>query len=78
MKQAILFLISTFLWMSCKDNTLPKPPAYLSLQYEKPSYVNYRAVDCPFSFDTNQTAQITPNSACSLTLAYPNQQAEVF
>lgn len=76
---ASTFLILIF-FASCKNDTLPKPKAFLDLEFPETSYVAIN-LDCPYSFDINSTAKIVvPRGAkpCWINLNYPKLNASVF
>ena len=50
-KQITLFLI-TISFFSCGDDPLPKPKAYLSLEYPEAKYIKTKS-ELPFSFEKN-------------------------
>ena len=53
-----LLLISIIIVSSCKDEVIiPKPKAFLSLKYPKPSYSKIDN-EFPFSFDLNNLVKI--------------------
>lgn len=77
MKQ-ILILVGSFFFIACNDEVKPKPPAYLSLQYPKPTYKIYQPDFCPFSFEANNLSIKNLENPCQLTLSYPAQHADIF
>ena len=48
----LIIPLCALLMVSCKEDTLPKPSAYLRLEYPKPNYVRSE-IDMPFIFDKN-------------------------
>jgi len=73
----VLFLI---LFLSCQDSTQPKPPGFLALSYDEPSYtpINF---GCPYSFEKNQKAKVetpNPNRPCWINLDYPQLNAKIY
>lgn len=50
-----LFLVICLLFTSCGDDPLPKPKAFLSLEYPEASYVTVNP-ELPFSFKMNKLA----------------------
>ena len=77
MKQ-IVIAVSFFLCLvGCEQNTLPKPKAYLSLNYSEPVY---KAVEhnCPYTFDLNDLAEVVPQDRCWNKILYPNMKATVY
>lgn len=69
-------LISILLLISCKDEVLPKPNGYLSLNYPKKEYKNLN-IDRPYSFKiaTNSTIKNLPKQW--LKVEYPNMKASI-
>lgn len=75
----VIFLISTFL-VSCKEDNLPKPRAFLALNYPEAKYAPFTP-SCPFRFERNAITQILPakgNVSCWINLDYPLLDATVF
>ena len=52
----ILILIFLLVCMGCGDDTLPKPKAFLRLDYPTPNY-NRVSISAPFSFEKNNLAK---------------------
>jgi gliding motility-associated lipoprotein GldD len=70
-------MVSVMFLTSCKDETIPKPAAQLSLEYEVASYFPFVNA-CPFTFEANQDAVIKVKSDCNLTIDYPKMKATIF
>ncbi|MES2545060.1 MAG: gliding motility lipoprotein GldD [Bacteroidota bacterium] len=70
----ILAIITFF---SCKNDVLPKPSAYLRLDYPEAQYVSYKN-DCPFTFDVNTNAIVKQKADCSFEINYPKMKATVY
>lgn len=49
------FILGVIILVSCGDNTVPKPKAYLRLEYPEANYVKAQ-LDVPFSFERNVLA----------------------
>lgn len=80
MKKTIFILIIFIAFISCKDEVLPKPKAFLDLKFPAPEYVETN-LDCPYSFELNAIAKIVkPKVAvpCWINLNYPKLNASVF
>ncbi len=82
--QFIVVMIFFTTLTSCQDSYLPKPKAYLSLEYTKAVYEK-RASDCGFTFDGNQQSSISyPNikssnqEMCSMSIHYPKWNANLY
>ena len=69
----IFFLLS---FTSCDDAVLPKPTAYLSLEYPKKEYENL-SVKRPYSFDVLKTTTIVDEDNNWLKITYPNLNASI-
>jgi len=69
-------IITLFLLFSCKEETLPKPKAQLSLQYPKSNYISFNS-DCNYSFDYLDLAQTTIKNDCWVTVEYPFLKATI-
>ena len=67
---ASLFLLAIILLSSCEGEALPKPKAFLRLQYPTPAYSKVQS-DCPYTFDKNALALIDPQKNCWINLEYP-------
>lgn len=52
----ILIPLFASMFLSCGENPIPKPKAYLRLEYPEPNYKNVD-VSLPFTFDKNQLAE---------------------
>ncbi len=62
---------------SCKDDAVPKPAAYLRLEYDSAQYASF-SNRCPYGFDMNDSAVITEKKDCSFTIDYPKMKATVY
>ena len=62
---------------SCKDDVLPKPEAYLRLEYNEADYVTF-SNRCPYTFDFNDRAEIEEEKDCSFKIHYPKMKATVY
>jgi gliding motility-associated lipoprotein GldD len=67
-------LISVF---SCKDEVLPKPAAYLRLDYPQAEYAQFES-QCPFEFEMNSDATIKGGKDCGFTITYPKMKATIY
>ena len=77
MKQIVLAVIFLLCLIGCEQNTLPKPKAYLSLNYSEPVY-NAVEHDCPYTFEINDLAEILPQDRCWSKIIYPKMKATVY
>ena len=82
MKRILVPLFTLFLF-SCGDEALPKPKAYLRLEYPSASY-NKEITTLPFSFEKNSTLATTidtktdPDGVRGLTLKYPELKGTIY
>lgn len=84
MKKILIPIFSLFL-LGCVDETLPKPNAYLRLDYPKAIYKRINIADLPFSFEKNSMANpITKikssdnSSSFSVDIEYPSLKGTVY
>lgn len=72
-----LLLFSCFLTLvSCDDDLLPKPKAYLSLEYPTKSYEKL-AIQRPYSFHVLKNTKIVDDKNNWLKIKYPNLKASI-
>ena len=80
MKSSVL-LLCIFVCFSCDEIHVPKPKAFLSLEYPKAAYIE-SSLDLPFSFETNTLAHLTISKKSNILegviLRYPTLKAAVF
>ncbi|RTY70564.1 gliding motility lipoprotein GldD [Flavobacterium sp. LS1P28] len=79
-KKTIPFLVialTSLLSFSCKDAVIPKPSAYLRLDYPQASYMNFEN-ECPFAFEMNSEAVIQKEPNCGFTITYPKMKATIY
>jgi gliding motility-associated lipoprotein GldD len=74
-----IFTFFSFVMISCQDDTMPKPNAYLRLDYPVADYVGFVS-QCPFVFDINASAakKLEIKEQCDITIQYPEMKASVF
>ena len=70
----LLFLLPLFI--SCNDDVLPKPKAYLSLTYPKKSYETL-ALKRPYSFEVLKKITVINEANNWLKIKYPNLKASI-
>lgn len=63
--------------VSCGDDTVPKPEAYLRLDYNEADYMLYNK-DCAFDFAVNDKAVIEDKGNCNVIIRYPKMKASVY
>ena len=75
---SILFSLLSILFflVSCDDDVLPKPKAYLSLEYPKKEYKEL-SVKRPYSFDILKSTIIVDDKNNWLKIKYPNLKASI-
>lgn len=66
-----------FCFYGCKDDVVPKPEAYLRLDYNEAEYATF-SNKCPYSFDINDDAEIEEEKDCSFKVHYPKMKATVY
>jgi len=76
----LLLLIISVYFLSCKNETFPKPKAVLRLDYSKPNYTTVNT-KCGFQFDLNKAGQLASNTkkeSCTFEIEYPKLEATIF
>ncbi|RNC88419.1 MAG: gliding motility lipoprotein GldD [Winogradskyella sp.] len=82
MKKILIPIFSLFL-IGCNDDTLPKPKAFLRLDYPIPEYKRV-SIPVPFSFDKNTLAkpiskiENTNNTSISIDVEYPKLKGTIY
>lgn len=80
LKFAALFLMIFVFFASCKNEVLPKPKAYLSLDFDKADYETFHS-DCGFAFQKNNNSLVKCKSKaqeCACSIHYPNNKATIY
>jgi gliding motility-associated lipoprotein GldD len=72
----ILLLIISLIFFSCNDVILPKPKAYLSLEYPKKEYKELTVLR-PYTFDVLKSATIVEDKNNWLKITYPKLKASI-
>lgn len=75
-KISFLFSLISFLFMSCNDDVLPKPKAYLNLEYPEKEYTNL-SVQRPYYFQVLKNTTIVDEKNNWLKIIYPNIKASI-
>lgn len=80
MKKFLLIVIIAIGFASCSEEALPKPKAYLRLDYPLPEYIKIDN-ECPYTFEKNvitkdETAR--GNSSCWLNVVYPRMKGTIY
>lgn len=71
----VIIIIFAFL-VSCDSETLPKPKAFLKLEYPEYSYHKLNT-SCSYNFETSSNAVISVKNNCWLTIQYPTLKATI-
>ena len=80
MKKWVAIVFLGIVFCACKEDVQPKPDGFLALEYPMPEYHRVY-MDCPFSFEKNQLANITPAREahhCWFNLKYPTLNGTIF
>ncbi|MCM4160512.1 gliding motility lipoprotein GldD [Antarcticibacterium flavum] len=80
MKNVLPYILCLFLLASCGDEAVPKPKAFLALEYPEANYLPFR-LNCPFSFEKNDLSIARParsSNPCWINLDYQLLNATVF
>ncbi len=81
-KKSKSFVILTCLFLmfysSCKQETLPKPPGMLALEYPKADYNQYVPPNCPYTFDKNDIGKVKFEKDCSMIINYPKLNGALY
>ena len=64
------------LFVSCNEETLPKPKAFLRLTYENTEYKKI-SIDCPYTFEVSNDVKILYDKKCWITIEYPKLKASL-
>ena len=76
--QFYLFFISCCaIFISCDSDVLPKPEAFLSLEYPKADYIKI-ASDCSYDFEKNDIGIVRFKDNCSAIVDYPALDGTLF
>lgn len=84
MKNFFLLIIIVSLGVSCADETLPKPSAFLRLEYPKANYKNFDT-NFPFTFEKNELAKqikartiSSDSGSYAIDLIYPDLKGTIY
>ncbi|WP_405609769.1 gliding motility lipoprotein GldD [Polaribacter sp. Asnod1-A03] len=72
----LFLLIFLTLFLSCKEDVLPKPKAYLSLEYPKKIYKNLE-IYRPYSFNILNNTSVIDEKNNWITIKYPALKASI-
>jgi gliding motility-associated lipoprotein GldD len=80
MKKLVCVFLVFLVFSSCKDEVLPKPKAFLGLEFPPAEYTETQ-LDCPYSFEVNTSATIANAKGdvpCWININYPKLNASIF
>lgn len=80
MKKCIILLMLVCAFISCNEDPIPKPKAYLRLEYPSPSYDTIYS-SCNYSFVKNKIAVITNSrfsDSCWMNIKYPKMKGTIY
>lgn len=63
--------------ISCKDEVLPKPKSYLSLNYPEAEYQLFKS-NCGYDFQYNTNGKVVSKGNCNFQIEYPKLKATVY
>ena len=72
----LFLLLFTILFLSCKEDVLPKPKAYLSLVYPEKKYEKL-SLERPYSFNVLSNTKLIDESNNWLKIKYPKLKASI-
>ncbi len=75
-KSQSIIIFSLLILTSCNKDTLPKPKAFLDLNYKETTYTNFKS-DCPYKFEISSQVTTSLNEKCWVNLKYPQLKASV-
>ncbi|MEC4112805.1 gliding motility lipoprotein GldD [Myroides pelagicus] len=73
---SLLFISGLF--FSCKRDSLPKPTAFLALEYPNQEYTLFENKNSNFTFEKNKNTTIKEVKANSVEIHYPEMKATVY
>ncbi len=76
MRRILFVLFSSIVLWSCKDDVLPKPKAYLSLNYAPAKYKEL-TIKRPYSFQVSDKAELKEEKNNWLKIKYPQLKASI-
>ncbi len=69
--------VASIVLASCGEDTLPKPKAFLSLEYPSPQYKNIQS-PCPYTFQKNALGSVNFKSDCNAVVEYPKLNGTLY
>ena len=73
----LFFFSITTCIIGCKDDVLPKPKAYLSLDYPNPIYSKFDEAKT-YAFQYNTIGKVVDKGNCNFDIEYPRLKATVY
>lgn len=71
-----IFIIPFVFLYSCAEDVLPKPKAFLRLDYPETTYHKVES-DCPYSFQVSQKSIVEFENNCWMKITYPKLKATI-
>ncbi len=72
----IFILIISLIFLSCNDDVLPKPKAFLGLTYPEKKYEKLK-IERPFTFDVLKNTVVIDEANNWIKIKYPNLKASI-
>ena len=76
MRNLLIVCSIFFVFASCKEETLPKPKSFLTLDYQDPTYKK-SDIPCNYQFEVSNLAQLNGSNNCWVQLKYPDLKATI-
>jgi gliding motility-associated lipoprotein GldD len=76
-KYYLLTLLVLSVFMSCREDPVPKPKAMLRLDYPVQAYRSMQS-DCPYDFDYNTMADPDLQGGCNMVLDYKPMKGSIY
>lgn len=80
-KKHLAFILFALMLFACQEeSSLPKPKAFLALEYPKGEYIK-PDLDCPFSLKINSLSNIKTSNlkqACWFDIHYPKMKGSIY
>ncbi len=76
LKNSLITLSFLLILVACKEETVPKPKAFLRLAYAEASYQKPSS-DCPYTFEYSTLATAKSASQCWVNIQYPQLKASI-
>jgi gliding motility-associated lipoprotein GldD len=74
---SIIIFSCIFFGISCRNEVLPKPKAFLKLEYPANAYKQLNTA-CNFDFEISKNAKVTLKDNCWLVIEYPKLKATIY